>query len=296
MSKSILDPNNKQYIQKTPNNKKVASIICDKNVTNSSKTIVSSISSDPLARTSDHLSQVTSSYPLVHTLDNSSQDTSNYRSDYPEAYQKGYILFNDLKIFVNQNVLIPRIETQELSEYIIKYINSTIKNKHLKIAEVGTGSGCISIDLAKRIKNVDITAIDISTKALEVAKFNAKYHNVKGKIKFIDNDLLSKIKGYFNVIVANLPYIPSSYIKNLDSSVKNYEPILALDGGTDGFDLYKKMFSQILENKINFDYMIIEIDDSHVEIAKHTLVKMFTKNKVEILKDKYKYDRFLAIY
>jgi len=224
-------------------------------------------------------------------------DSDSTNIDYPEAYQKGYILFCDLEILVNENVLIPRIETEKIVELVENYINENSKrlSNEINILDIGTGSGCIAIALAKIIKHAKITAIDISEKALEVAKTNAKKHNVENKIEFVQNDLLSEYNKKHDIIVSNLPYIPTDYIQNLNDSVKKFEPILALDGGKEGFELYRKLFKQIIYNDINPKFIIIEFDDTHSEIALIEGKKYFPNHHVSIKKDKYGYDRFLSI-
>lgn len=212
----------------------------------------------------------------------------------PEAYQKGFIYFCDLKINVNKNVLIPRIETEKIVDLVKEFVNkNNIKN--VQIIDVGTGSGCISIALAKNLTDAKITAIDISNEALEVAVQNSSTNKVNNQIEFVQNDLLNNYYKAADIIVSNLPYIPSDYIKQLEESVKNYEPILALDGGKDGFDLYRRLFTQIIENKTNPKLIIIEIDDTQNELAVSESKKYFPDKKIELINDKYGYPRFVSI-
>lgn len=219
----------------------------------------------------------------------------NQHKDYPEAYRRGFIYFYDLKFKVNQNVLIPRIETEKIIDIVKEYISDTNLENKISILDVGTGSGCIAITLAKNIENTQVTAIDISKEALEVAKMNAINNHIDNKIKFFQNDLLQNFIVPQDIIVSNLPYIPTDYISHLDSSVKDYEPLLALDGGKDGFDLYRRLFAQIINNKINPKLIIIEFDDTHAELALIEGKKYFPNHTVKIENDKYKYPRFLII-
>ena len=168
-------------------------------------------------------------------------------SEEPIQYQRGFSEFYKLRFLVSPAVLIPRPETELLVEQVIK-ANPT------NVLEIGTGSGCIAISIAKNLPEVKITAVDISPDALKVAKKNAKSHRVQNQISFKNSDLLSAFSIDENIevdwIVANLPYIPSSRIQTVDSSVKDFEPHLALDGGADGFDLYRKLFLEMIQKNI----------------------------------------------
>jgi release factor glutamine methyltransferase len=138
---------------------------------------------------------------------------------------------------VNRNTLIPRPETELLCENIIKIFI----NKKLYMLDMGTGSGCIILSILTELKKAKGIGVDISKKAIEVAKKNSVKLNVNEKVKFF-NKSLENIHGYkFDLIVSNPPYIRTSDIKNLSEDVKRFEPKIALDGGKDGLDVIKKV-------------------------------------------------------
>lgn len=224
-------------------------------------------------------------------------NTAQSKSEAPEEYITGKAYFCDLEFKVTEDVLIPRIETEKLVDIVVEYIktNKIENNKDLKILDIGTGSGCIAISIAKKLPNIKIDAIDISPKALVVAKENAITNGVGERINFIENNLIENINIHYNIIVSNLPYIPTSRIPILENSVKNFEPTLALDGGEDGFELYRKLFKQIIDNKINPDFIAIEFDDDHNELSIKEAEKYFTNHKIKVEKDLFNYDRFLTI-
>ena len=139
--------------------------------------------------------------------------------------------------FVSSDTLIPRPETELMVEKLIQIF----KNKNISILDIGTGSGCILISLLSEIKNCNGVGIDISKKALEIAKKNAFRHNIKNNIKFFNKPLDSEFNQKFDLIVSNPPYIKSNEIKNLKEDIRQYEPRIALDGGNDGLDLIKKV-------------------------------------------------------
>ncbi len=204
----------------------------------------------------------------------------------PWEYIKGYTYFKNSKIFLNNDVLIPRIETEELVDIAVEEIKKI--KESFQILDIGTGSGCIAIALSKKIKrkNFEIIATDVSKKALKIAKRNSKENNCNN-IKIINADLLN-FEFDVNkptVIVSNLPYIPKKDLENLDPSVKNYEPISALDGGLKGDFFYKKLIAQIKEKNVNLKYGIFEIDPSF----------NVKKENYKVVKDSFGRKRFLII-
>ncbi len=197
----------------------------------------------------------------------------------PWEYIRGYTYFKKNKILVNPNVLIPRVETEKLVDLAIKKIKP-----ECQIFDIGTGSGCISIALSKALNN-DIFAIDIDKEALKIAEKNIALNKCKN-IRVINADLLSfEFDNKKNTaIVANLPYLPSKSINQLEDSVKKHEPIIALDGGSDGCVFYKKLLMEIKKKRINLKFAIFEIDPS--------TSKYFKENNFQIKKDNFGRERF----
>ena len=152
-----------------------------------------------------------------------------------------YILKNkefwSKNFFVNKNTLIPRPETELLCEIVIK----TIKNKNSYILDIGTGTGCILLSILSDIKKAKGIGIDISKKAIEVAKKNSNSLGLNKRAKFFTKSLESIHNYKFDLIVSNPPYIKTSDIKNLSEDVRKFEPKIALDGGKDGLDVIKKV-------------------------------------------------------
>lgn len=223
-------------------------------------------------------------------------------SSRPYQYTKGWTEFYKLKFKVTPDVLIPRPESELLVDEVLKFT----KNKILTVLDVGTGSGNIAISIVKNNKKIKVFATDISEKALQVARKNAKLHQVLNKIKFIRSDLLSVIPAKAGIqrvissqasliIVTNLPYIPSERIPYLDSSVKDFEPHIALDGGKDGFDLYRKLFKQLRFHPRGVKLIICEIDYTHGELALHEAQKYFPEAQIEVKKDLSYKQRILII-
>lgn len=156
----------------------------------------------------------------------------------PLQYITGRQEFMKLNFLVTKDVLIPRADTEILVEEVIKLAEG-INNP--TILDLCTGSGAIAISLAKYVKNVHICAVDISTKALQIAKKNAELNGVKNNIEFIESNLFEKLKDKkFDIIVSNPPYIETETIRTLSKDVQR-EPKLALDGGKDGLDFYRKI-------------------------------------------------------
>lgn len=164
--------------------------------------------------------------------------------------------FMKLNFFVNEYVLIPRPDTEILVEEVIK-IARKINAK--KILDMCTGSGAIAVSLAKYLDNVEITAVDISEKSLDVAKTNAKNNEIENKITFIESNLFENIVNEkYDIIVSNPPYIRKDVIKTLTKEVQK-EPKIALDGGYDGLDFYRKITHQS-EEYLKFNgYLCFEI-------------------------------------
>ena len=176
----------------------------------------------------------------------------------PIAYILGSKEFWKHKFFVNRSVLIPRPETEHLVEEILKIIK---KNESKKILEIGTGSGCIIISLSIERPKCHVTALDVSSNALNVAKTNAKMHHLENKIKFINIDI-DKFQSYkYDLIVTNPPYINLSDLKRLDDDIKLYEPKLALYGGSDGYREIEKIISKSSKLLKYNGKLVIEIGD-----------------------------------
>ena len=154
----------------------------------------------------------------------------------PLQYITGEVEFCGLKLFVDKRVLIPRPETELLVEAVVQ-------RKSRKIVDVGTGSGCIAIALAKKLGDAEITAVDVSLEALEVARGNAALHQFEKNIRFLESDLLEGLPDSFVVeaIVSNPPYIADGELAKLPKEVRDFEPVRALAAGEDGLKVIRRL-------------------------------------------------------
>ena len=193
----------------------------------------------------------------------------------PIAYILNEKEFWSKKFLVNKNTLIPRPETELMVEKLVE-IN---KDKSISILDIGTGSGCIIISLLSELKNASGIGIDICRKAVLVAKKNAKFHNLTSNLKFYCKPVQKIFNKKFDLVVSNPPYIQSRDIRDLDEDVKNYEPLVALDGGNDGLDVIKKVIYKAKEIlKIN-GMLAIEIGKGQSK----KVSKILNKNKFTIV-------------
>jgi release factor glutamine methyltransferase len=209
----------------------------------------------------------------------------------PLQYILGYTEFFGLKIFVNQNVLIPRPETELLVETIIKHYKS---DSAMSILDIGTGSGAISIALAKNL-NCNITAIDISTKALETARYNADFNNVLDKIQFKEVDILNHTFDLpkYDIIVSNPPYVSKDEYLTLQNEIKNFEPLIAVTDNFDGLLFYKKIseFGKLHLN--NNGKLFFELGKGQFDAVKSIMQEKGYSN-IEIVKDYSNIERIIV--
>lgn len=196
----------------------------------------------------------------------------------PEAYKKKAWHFWGHDLFVNKHVLIPRFDTEILVEEALKQIG-----KRAKVLDLCTGSGAIAIALAK--EGHDVTATDISHKALKVAMHNAKTHNLD--IKFIKSDMFKNIQGKFDIIICNPPYIKTDEIGMFDETIF-YEPRLALDGGEDGLKFYRIIAQQAGEYLTDGGLLALEIDDA---VAVKRIFEEHGWQGIQVFKDLLGHDR-----
>ena len=180
--------------------------------------------------------------------------------------------------FVNRNVLIPRPETELIVEEVLKLTNYN-SSKH--ILDIGTGSGCIIISILKNRPFFHATALDISSKAIKIAVFNAKMHHLENKIKFINIDVDKFNLNKYDFIVSNPPYIKKLELMRLSSNVRFYEPKIALEAGIDGFKEIKKIILKSKKLLKKNGKLIFEIGDKQKENSLYLLKKNgFYINKV----------------
>lgn len=199
--------------------------------------------------------------------------------------------FWDYDFYVNNDVLDPRPDTETMIEMILDDYDSDEK---FDILDLGTGSGCIILTLLKLFKNSNGIAVDISEKALEIAKLNAHKLNIN-RINFIESNWNDKINGKFDIIVSNPPYIETEYIDNLSKDVKNFDPRIALDGGITGLDCYNYIAKNIIKNCKENTRIFLEIGYKQA----NDVINIFEQNNFvlhKIGKDLNGYDRIVSFY
>ncbi len=218
----------------------------------------------------------------------------------PIAYILGYKYFYGLKFKVNRQVLIPRPETEWLVDravHLFPFVTAVTKgNKPFRILDLGTGSGCIAISIAKELQRVDygrqIVGSDISTSALRVAKANAQTHGVN--VTFVQSDLFKDVPGKFDIITANLPYVPQGMYELLYNNLK-YEPKVAITDGGEVWEMYYRFFAQLPKYLKPSGLGLLEIDDGSKPDLQKMLKKLLPEWKTTFTKDLGGLWRYLEI-
>ncbi len=229
----------------------------------------------------DKLNKVTNiPYGFVIRIDKMKERLNNGE---PWQYVLGSVEFFGRTFNVDKNVLIPRQETELVTEQLVKRLN-----KKSTVLDLCCGSGVIGITAALET-GATVTLADISRDALKIAKYNAKRN--KAKVDFIQSDMFKNLSGKCNAIVCNPPYIETDVIPTLDDSVKNYEPKLALDGGKDGLDFYRILADKAYKHLTKKGLLVLEIGYNQGEAVKGLLEDKFD---VEVMKDYGGNDRIVV--
>jgi release factor glutamine methyltransferase len=224
----------------------------------------------------------------------------------PIQYIIGHTQFCGIDIYVNENILIPRPETELLVEKVIEL--GRIKNKALRILDLCTGSGCIAVAIAahlwppsgpdriegltKAVSDCTIIASDISWPALEVARSNADKHKCSDRVEFIQSDLFESLTGKFDIIVSNPPYIAEFEFETLQKEVLR-EPRLALDGGEDGLEFYRSIISEAPAYLKPGGHILFEVGFGQAESVKEIIGSRGGFTVESILKDFNGIDRVI---
>lgn len=229
-------------------------------------------------------------YKYLNNLDVYKEAIDKLIKGIPVQYIVGNVDFYGLIFEVNENVLIPRFETEELVEKTINYIKNFFKNK-VDIVDIGTGSGCIAISLKKNLVcNMD--AVDISNKALEVANKNAE--KLEAEISFYNGDLLNPLNKKYDVIISNPPYIADN--EEIMEMVKNNEPHIALYADNEGLKNYEEILKNAKTYLKDKSMIIFEIGQTQGIKIREIALKYFPDSTIKIEKDMQGRDRFIFIF
>lgn len=239
-------------------------------------------------------------------LDQAEEAFAKLRTGTPLPYILGHWEFFGLDLSITKDVLIPRPETELLVEKAITWLQSTSDRAHpeygQRVADIGTGSGAIAVSIATHTPNTRILATDISPAALQVAKHNAEKFNVQHKIDFLEYDLLpasreaflqTPLSLPFDLICANLPYIPTKTLHTLP--IYGREPTLALDGGADGLELYRRLFELVPNWLSPHGMMLFEIESTLGVQAVSLAFDTFSNATIHLHQDHAGNDRLLEI-
>ncbi|HMP89652.1 MAG TPA: peptide chain release factor N(5)-glutamine methyltransferase [Kiritimatiellia bacterium] len=211
----------------------------------------------------------------------------------PLQHVIGHVPFLDVNLFVDDRALVPRPETEEL----VSRISETLQGRGdeiSRVADVGCGTGCIALALAKRHPTMHVYAIDNSADALALARKNAAANDLEARVTLIKGDLLAEIPpGILDVVVSNPPYIASAEIAGLDASVREFEPLAALDGGPDGLVIIRRLVEQAFTSLKNDGRLWLEIGDEQGEAVRDIMENAGFAD-VEINCDMYGKTRFAS--
>lgn len=195
------------------------------------------------------------------------------------------------KFFVDEYTLIPRPETEIL---VVECLKLVPKNDEVRILDIGTGSGCIPVSIAKRASNSVLTSVDICKNALKIARRNAETHNVENKITFKKSDVFSNIDEKFNIIVSNPPYIPITEKLNLQDEVRDFEPENALFAYDEaGIEFYKRIIEESKDYLLLGGYLLFELGINQSTLVKEVMLENNFSN-INIIKDLDNIDRVIT--
>ncbi len=187
----------------------------------------------------------------------------------PVAYLVGHREFFGIDFFVNADTLIPRPDTETLVVELLDLAKTL--DRHPSILDIGTGSGCIAISIATSLPAARLTAVDISQQALAVAQANADTQQLSDRIEFLGGDLLEPLdpNSRFDFIVSNPPYVTTAEFDHLAPDIRNHEPRIALDGGSDGLDLVRRLVADAPNHLAPGGSLLCEISPEQGEAARH---------------------------
>lgn len=219
----------------------------------------------------------------------------------PWEYIRGESEFHGLKFKIDRNTLIPRPETEQLVDIAKSLLEEEDDYKY--VLDVGTGSGCIIIFLAKVLckqKQIKFIATDVNSKSLEIAKENSVLHKVNEKVSFLQSNLLEDVRiDGPSLIIANLPYVPAKMYEDLEKSVKDYEPREAIVGGRDGLRYYRELLEQIQEKGLSKykTTLLIEIEPTTLDDLRKLLREYeISSSNIKVFKDFRDKERFVLLY
>lgn len=219
------------------------------------------------------------------------KQVSLLESGKPLQYVIGNVNFLGNKFIVNEKVLIPRFETEELVDYTIQYAKELFTNP-VDIIDLGCGSGVIGLSIEKKISTNSVDLVDISVEALKVAKENR--NNLDSKANLIHSDMWKNIKKQYDIIISNPPYIKNN--EEIEKIVKENEPHLALYAGDDGLDCYRKIFENINQYMKNKCLIALEIGYTQADDIIKIINNHLTDVKIEVKKDLSEKDRMIFIF
>ena len=214
----------------------------------------------------------------------------------PLPYIMGHWEFYGLDYIVNNSVLIPRPETETLvEEALITALPMAQGNQPITIVDVGTGSGCVALTLAKHLPQASVVATDVSPDALAVARQNIERHNGQSQVRLVECDLISGVEGPIDIIVSNPPYIPDGDIPTLQPEVANYEPRVALGGGDDGLSIIRRLLDHSSKLLSPNGAVILEFNPPQADALVSMALSIWPNAKPRVVKDLAGLDRVLVV-
>ena len=219
--------------------------------------------------------------------------------DEPVAYLTGRAHFFSLEFAVTRDVLVPRPDTETLVENVIQLIRHRAELANARVLDLCTGSGCIAAAIAHNVKDAIVVATDISPAAVAVARENLERLGLVPRVLIEEGDLFAPLERLvdrqpFHLLVANPPYIPTGQIAQLDRSVREYEPLSALDGGLDGLAIHRRILSESPSHLFPGAHVFLEIAFDQAELAREIAAEHPEFTDVRIFKDQAGNDRVLA--